>query len=277
MKNKCSKRIKDEKQRKQGKGSDKNDKTHDFESDGNSMYSEVLCVSPSPSSVSDHWILYSGCTFHMTPNKHWFSDFKPLEHGKVFMGNNHVCEIKGIGNVFIKMHDGMTRKLTEQNGVAERMNRTIMDKVRCLMVSSGIPKPFWGEAVSTAVYLINRSPSTAINFKTPLEVFGCVAFAHQKEGKLDPRSRKGVFLGYPSGVKGYKVWLKGESRVRVIVSRDLVFNEFDMPYLKAKTNPDSPSDIPIDGNIPVEVEDTSEPAQPHDQLETSEVSDIPTS
>ncbi|KAI5677681.1 hypothetical protein M9H77_08631 [Catharanthus roseus] len=292
----------------------------------------------------------------MTPNKHWFSDFKPLEHGKVFMGNNHVCEIKGIGNVFIKMHNGVTRKLTEvryvpdlhwnlisfgvfdtngfsyksengimkvckgelvmlkgfkrdglyhligktvceasalvsktvpektllwhrrighisekglhclqktfwvvtksnlwifvttvflensiklvfqlahtspllslimctvicrglkrfqlmvgmvistvmhnpqQNGVAERMNRTIMDKVRCLMVSSGIPKPFWGEAVSTAVYLINRSPSTAINFKTPLElwsgeppnlsnlrVFGCAAFAHQKEGNL---------------------------------------------------------------------------------------------
>ncbi|KAI5653749.1 hypothetical protein M9H77_30936 [Catharanthus roseus] len=256
MKNKCFKRIKEEKQRKQGKGSDKNDKTHDFESDGNSMYSEVLCVSSSLSPVSEHWILDLGCTFHMTPNKHWFSDFKPLEHGKVFMGNNHVCEIKGIGNVFIKMHDGVTRKLTEQNGVAERMNRTIMEKVRYLMVSSGIPKPFWGEAASTAVYLINRSPST---------------------GKLDPRSRKGVFLGYPSGVKGYKVWLKGEPGVRVIVSRDVVFNELDMPCLKAKTNPDSPSDIPIDGNIPVEVEDTSKPTQPHDQPKTSEESDISTS
>ncbi|KAI5675920.1 hypothetical protein M9H77_06870 [Catharanthus roseus] len=50
-----------------------------------------------------------------------------------------------------------------------------------------------------------------------------------------------------------------------------------MPCLKAKTNPDSPSDIPVDGNIPVEVEDTSEPSQPHDQPETSGGSDIPTS
>ncbi|KAI5662133.1 hypothetical protein M9H77_21456 [Catharanthus roseus] len=49
----------------------------------------------------------------MTPNKHWFSDFKPLNHGKVYMRNNHVCDVKGIGNIFIKMHDGVTRKLTE--------------------------------------------------------------------------------------------------------------------------------------------------------------------
>ncbi|KAI5662081.1 hypothetical protein M9H77_21404 [Catharanthus roseus] len=278
MKNKCFKRIKDEKQRKQGKGSDKNGKTHDFESDGNSMCSEVLCVSPSPSSVSDHWILDSGCTFHMTPNKHWFSDFKPLEHGKVFMGNNHVCNIKGIGNVFIKMHNGVIRKLTEQNGVAERMNRTIMDKVRCLMVSSSIPKPFWGEAVSTAVYLINRSPSTAINFKTPLELWSGEPpnLSNLREGKLDPRLRKGVFIGYPSGVKGYKVWLKGEPGVRVIVSRDVVFNELDMPCLKAESDSDSSTDVPSDGNVPVEVEDTSEPSQVHGhEPETSGESGIP--
>ncbi|KAI5682175.1 hypothetical protein M9H77_03403 [Catharanthus roseus] len=50
-----------------------------------------------------------------------------------------------------------------------------------------------------------------------------------------------------------------------------------MPCLKAKTNPDSLSDIPVDGNIPVEVEDTFEPSQPHDQPETSRGSDIPTS
>ncbi|KAI5682399.1 hypothetical protein M9H77_03627 [Catharanthus roseus] len=232
-----------------------NDKTHDFESDGNSTYSKILCVSPSPSSskVSDDWILDSDCTFHMTPNKHWFSDFKTLDHGKVFMGNNEVCDIKGIGNIFIKMHDGVTRKLIE-NGVTERMNRTIMDRFRCLMVSFGVPKPILGEAISTAVYLINR------------------------KGKLDPRSKKGVFIGYPSGLKGYKVWLKDESGVRVIVSRDVVFNELDMACLKAKTDPVSFTNIPTDGNIPVEVEDTSGPSQEHThQLETSEESDIPAS
>ncbi|KAI5664694.1 hypothetical protein M9H77_24017 [Catharanthus roseus] len=74
----------------------------------------VLCVSLSPSctDIVNHWVLDSGCSFHMTPNKHWFSKFKPLNQGKVFMDNNQVCDVKGIGNIFIKMHDGVTRKLT---------------------------------------------------------------------------------------------------------------------------------------------------------------------
>ncbi|KAI5677758.1 hypothetical protein M9H77_08708 [Catharanthus roseus] len=81
----------------------------------NKILPEVLCVcvSPSCSQVVDHWVLDSGCTFLMTPNKHWFSDFKPLNQGKVYIGNNQDCDVKCIGNIFIKMHDGMTRKLTE--------------------------------------------------------------------------------------------------------------------------------------------------------------------
>ncbi|KAI5677724.1 hypothetical protein M9H77_08674 [Catharanthus roseus] len=148
-----------------------------------------------------------------------------------------------------------------------------MDNVRCLLVSSSVPKPFWGEAVSTAVYLINRSPSTTINVRTPIElwcgkppnlsnlrVFGYAAFAHQKEGKLDPMSRKGVFTGYPSGVKGYRVWLKGEPGVRVIISKDIIFNELEMSCLKDKPNSDSPLSVPTPSSILVEVEVTSEPS-----------------
>ena len=70
----------------------------------------------------------------------------------------------------------------------------------------------------TATYLINRSPSTALEFKTPeekwkgkppnlshLRVFGCSAYAHQSEGKLEPRALKCIFLGYPQGTKGYRL------------------------------------------------------------------------
>ena len=69
---------------------------------------------------------------------------------------------------------GITRHKTvpytpQQNGVAERMNRTILDKVRCMMLSSGVPKSFWGEAVVTACYLINLTPSAALNGDTPHE------------------------------------------------------------------------------------------------------------
>ncbi|KAL0415516.1 UNVERIFIED_CONTAM: Retrovirus-related Pol polyprotein from transposon TNT 1-94 [Sesamum latifolium] len=55
----------------------------------------------------------------------------------------------------------------QQNGVAERMNRTLLNKVRCLLISSGLPKSFWGEALLTAAYLVNRSPSVPLLGKTP--------------------------------------------------------------------------------------------------------------
>nr|GFC83103.1 retrovirus-related Pol polyprotein from transposon TNT 1-94 [Tanacetum cinerariifolium] len=51
------------------------------------------------------------------------------------------------------------------------MNRTLMDKVRCLLIQSGLPKTFWVEATCMAAYLINRSPSTAIEKKTPMEMW----------------------------------------------------------------------------------------------------------
>jgi ATP-binding cassette subfamily B (MDR/TAP) protein 1 len=120
-----------------------------------------------------------------------------------------------------------------------------MDKVRCMMISSGLSKGFWGEAVCTAAYLINRSPSSSVDFKTPQElwsgktpdlshirVFGCAAYAHQVEGKLDPRATKCVMLGYPEGVKGYRLWVLGVKGIKLINSRDVKFNELDMPCLK---------------------------------------------
>ena len=59
----------------------------------------------------------------------------------------------------------------QQNGLAERMNRTLLERVRCMMLEAGLPKKFWGEAVNTAAYLVNRCPSTALDFKTPEEVW----------------------------------------------------------------------------------------------------------
>lgn len=76
----------------------------------------------------------------------------------------------------------------QQNGLTERMNKTIMNKVRCMLISSGLAKGFWAETTCTAACLINRSPSSSIGFKTPQElwtrktpnlthigVFGCAA------------------------------------------------------------------------------------------------------
>ena len=53
------------------------------------------------------------------------------------------------------------------NGDVERMNRTIVEKVRCMLKLAKLPKSFWGEAVNTVVYLINRSPSVPLDFNIP--------------------------------------------------------------------------------------------------------------
>ena len=170
----------------------------------------------------------------------------PRHHASIFGYNNEF-------NQFCLDH-GIDRHRTvrmtpQQNGVAERMNRTLLEKARCMLLSSGLPKGFWGEAIMTAAYLINRCPSRAINLKTPeeqwsgkvpnlshLKVFGCTAFVHQSIGKLEPRSSKCVFLGYPHGVKGYRVWDKSRGGFKVIISRDIISNENEFP---CKTNMDA--------------------------------------
>nr|GEW12974.1 hypothetical protein [Tanacetum cinerariifolium] len=127
---------------------------------------------------------------------------------------------------------------SQQNGLAERMNRTLMDKVRYLLIQSGLPKTFWVEATCTNEYLINRSPSTAIEKKTPMEmwsghpsdygmlrIFGCVVYPHDKQGKLEPRAVKCVILGYPEGVKGYRLYRLDDESPKIVTSRNVVFNE----------------------------------------------------
>ena len=110
------------------------------------------------------------------------------------------------------------RNTPQQNGLAEMMNRTLLDRVKCMLYSSGLFKRFLGEVVMIAFYLVNKTPSSAIDFKTlkelwsgkpsnynHLRIFRCKAYVHQSEGKLEPRSIKCIFLGHPKGVKGYRL------------------------------------------------------------------------
>ena len=86
-----------------------------------------------------------------------------------------------------------------------------------MLSNAGLDKKFWAETVSYASHLVNRLPSAAIGGKTPMEmwsgkhaqdydslrVFGCPAYYHVKDGKLDPRARKIIFVGFKGGVKGF--------------------------------------------------------------------------
>jgi transposase InsO family protein len=126
----------------------------------------------------------------------------------------------------------------QQNGVVERRNQTVVGMARALLKQRGVPAIFWGEAVVTAVYILNRSPTKALNGRTPYEawhgrkpavshlrVFGCLAFAKELGhiGKLDDRSTPGVFIGYAEGSKAYRILDPETHHVRTV--RDVVFDE----------------------------------------------------
>ena len=68
-------------------------------------------------------------------------------------------------------HECTIPKTPEQNGVAERLNRTLLETVRSMLIDSKLPHKFWAEALCTAAYLRNRSPTKVIEGKTPHEAW----------------------------------------------------------------------------------------------------------
>ena len=120
------------------------------------------------------------------------------------------------------------------------MNRTLLEKVRCMLSNAGLGKQLWAETVMYASHLINRLPSAALNGKIPLEVwsgkpandydtlrvFGSTAYYHVKESKFDLGAKKALFMGVTSGVKGYRLWCL--SSKKIIYSRDVTFDEYVM-------------------------------------------------
>ena len=115
--------------------------------------------------------------------------------------------------------------------------------MRCMLFTSGMEKRLWAEAVATTVKLINKCPSSSIDGDTPdlrwygsygdyshQRIFGCKAYAYLKQTKLDARALRCVMLGYQSGVKGYRLWCVEPGNQKVIVSRDVIFTETDIPF-----------------------------------------------
>ena len=141
--------------------------------------------------------------------------------------------------------EGVKHELTvpytpEQNGVAERLNRTLLEMARAMILGSEVNKELWGEAVVTAAYLKNRWPSSSLNKNvTPeeawsgmkpnvehLRVFGSPCSVHipdQKRTSFNPKSWSGIFVGYSDVSKAYRVW--DPKKKTVIVARDVIIQE----------------------------------------------------
>ncbi|GJV36247.1 putative ribonuclease H-like domain-containing protein [Tanacetum coccineum] len=126
------------------------------------------------------------------------------------------CEQKGIKREF------SVARTPQQNGVAERRNRTLIEAARTMLADSKLPTTFWAEAVNTACYVQNRVLVVKPHNKTPYELFrgrtpalsfmrpfGChVTILNTLDylGKFDGKSDEGFFVGYSMNSKAFRVY-----------------------------------------------------------------------
>lgn len=181
-----------------------------------------------------------------------FVEFKALvenETGKkikILRSDNGGEYVSNAMNNFLKKN-GIRHQLTiprsaQQNGVAERLNRTLVEKARSMLDDSGLSRDLWAEAINTANYVKNRSPTKAVKHMTPeeawtgkkpnishLKIFGCKAMVHipkSKRSKFDAKSEEKFFVGYGENTKGYRVIDPVTKKISFV--RDVIFleNEF---------------------------------------------------
>lgn len=127
--------------------------------------------------------------------------------------------------------------IPQQNGLAERKNRTLIESTRCMLNESGLLKSFWAEAIATANYVRNRCVTKYLGKKTPHEIlthkrpnvshlqkFGVKAYVLDQtpnKDKFAPKGIEGIFVGYFDTSKAYRIWIPFEKKVRT--SRNVKF------------------------------------------------------
>ncbi|KAK8563377.1 hypothetical protein V6N12_035525 [Hibiscus sabdariffa] len=217
-------------------------------------------------STSSSWVLDTGCGSHICTSVQGLHTRRNLAKGDVDLrvGNGaRVAALAARGGYqyFITFTDDFSRygyiylmrhksealerfkefknELTppgtpQWNGVSERRNRTLLDMVRSMMSHTDLPTSFWGYALETTAFTLNRVPSKSVQ-KTPhemwtgrrpnisfIKIWGCKAYVkHQMSTKLEPKSEKCTFVGYPKETKGYYFYNEN----KVFVARTGVFLE----------------------------------------------------
>lgn len=172
----------------------------------------------------------------------------------------------------------------EQNGRAERLNRTLIERTRAMLEEFELTPKFWAAALETACYVRNcmptkgetTSPHELFYGKAPdlgrLRVFGCLAYVHvpkAKRKKLDARAEPGVFVGYERSSKAYRVYVWRDGGVQLVTSRNVRFDEQgtcwkgqarcggdeDLGFLEAMIRAEEVEETPDDGQGTTEEED----------------------
>ncbi|KAL0379086.1 UNVERIFIED_CONTAM: Retrovirus-related Pol polyprotein from transposon RE1 [Sesamum radiatum] len=151
------------------------------------------------------------------------------------------------------------------------------------MIESHLPKEFWADSLLVATHIINKLPSKTLSWKSPFELlhkkspsyhtlktFGCLCYASNTtphKTKFDARALRCIFIGYPQGQKGYKLF--DIDHKTTLISRDVIFHEHFFPYLqKLSTSPCSPISISVhDLNFPSTSIHSSTPTSVTDNLD----------
>ena len=127
----------------------------------------------------------------------------------------------------------------QRNGVSERRNRTLLDMVRSMMSLTDLPLSFWGYALETVAFTLNRTPSKSVEMtpnelwfgKKPklsfLKVWGCETYVKRLQpDKLEPKSEKCIFIGYPKETVGYTFYHISEGEIFVDKNGSFLEKEF---------------------------------------------------
>ena len=159
------------------------------------------------------------------------------------------------------LHQSFCAHTTQQNGVAECKNRHLIETARTFHLHYHVPFHFWGDAVLTACYLINRMPSSVLHdqiphsllfpdqplYFLPPRVFGCTCFVHiltPRQDKLSAKATKCIFLGYSRLQKGYHCY--SPQTHRYFLSADVTFFE-DSPFFSSSES------LPITEVLPLPI------------------------
>lgn len=142
------------------------------------------------------------------------------------------------GSVGIKRELSVPYK-SQQNGVAERNNRTIVGAARAMLHDQSLPFFLWVEACNTIVYLRYRSPHRVLGSKTSekiytgkkpevgqIKIFGCLAYSHvpeEKRMKLEPTAERVILMGYNETSRAYRIYLPAQRKI--VLRRDVTFEE----------------------------------------------------